>query len=262
MVMHGARAGVAIAAAIIIGIVWSGHGLEGPALYVYPVQSVYPPGSTAVFRVLAVDADGRPAAGVAVIAFLHGPQDSLVGEFEGETGHDGWLVVSFELGEDGLYRVVVQAQDETLGLKNGEATVLVCSSCPVDGQTATATLTATETLTTTATIMSTTTFTATVTYVTSTNITLVREKTIVSEVFSTTTLITTLTTTMGGGQVVTVTSVSYSVVSGSVMTLEVTRTVVRGSGAESSPLLFVGLGMVAVLALALALAARRMRPSV
>ncbi|MEM3081792.1 MAG: hypothetical protein QXH35_08920 [Nitrososphaerota archaeon] len=86
---------------------------------------------------MAADADGNSAVGVSVLASLYNPQNSLVGEFEGETGGDGWLVVSFGLGEEGLYRVVVQAQDVLLGFENGEATVLACSTCPRDGQTAT-----------------------------------------------------------------------------------------------------------------------------
>ncbi|MEM4417562.1 MAG: hypothetical protein QXD32_05850 [Nitrososphaerota archaeon] len=144
---------------------------------------------------LAADADGNSAVGVSVLASLYNPQNSLVGEFEGETGGDGWLVVSFELGEEGLYRVVVQAQDVGLGLGAGEATVLVCSTCPRDGQTATTT----ETLTTTATnySTSTTTATATITYITSETTTQVREKTIVSGVTSRITLIVTVTGTMG-----------------------------------------------------------------
>jgi len=136
----------AVLALVVVGFVGSGlrvHGLEGPQLYVYSDRGVYPPGSSAIFRVLAIGADGGPAAGVSVLATVYDPGSAVVGQFEGVTDGGGWFVFSVVLGVEGFYMVSVQ--DVGGEYAGSDVSVLVCSDCPYEVSTTTVTSTSTVT---------------------------------------------------------------------------------------------------------------------
>ncbi|MEM4417553.1 MAG: hypothetical protein QXD32_05805 [Nitrososphaerota archaeon] len=131
-------------------------GLEGPSLYIYPEQSVYSPGSLAVFRVLAVSESGEPASGVSLYVAVYGPDEQLVAEYEGSTDSGGGFIFNVFLGSEGVYRVSVEDVGSTY--RSAATYVLACASCPQQAYTTTVS----STVTTTVVEISTSTTTATV----------------------------------------------------------------------------------------------------
>lgn len=139
-----AAAVLAVVAAGLIGSSLTALGLEGPQLYVYSDLGVYQPGSTAVFRVLAVGVDGSPASGVNVQASIHDPNFMLVRELDGVTDGGGWFVFSVVLETEGFYTISVY--DVGGEYISAETTVFVCSRCPYEVPTLTVTSFATTTV--------------------------------------------------------------------------------------------------------------------
>jgi len=175
----------AVLAFLVAGLVGSAamvQGLEGPQLYVYSDLGVYPPGSSAVFRVLAINADGGPAAGVNVLATVYDPGSAEVDQFEGVTDGGGWFVFSVVLETEGFYMVSVQdVGGEYVG---SGVSVLVCSGCPYDIVTTTVTSTITTSV-------------GTVTYTLFTTITSPVTTTVYSTLYGTTVTETTTTALSG-----------------------------------------------------------------
>lgn len=239
--------GAALALALVLAGMFFVDALEGPALYVYPDSSVYSPGSTVVFRVLAVDADGRPSPNLQLLASVYDPENALLSEVEGETGDDGWFVFSAVVEREGVYSVVVNAVDPSY--PSSEAFVLVCSTCPRGGGVVTVTTAVTATFT----VGSTVTLKETVTAAAFSTQTVTASEFLTGTVFETVVLETTVFDVV----VSTVTSVvvSYGVVTSFVTvvsTREVTSSVVRTVVAESSDGSVFPLVLVAVVLLLLA----------
>lgn len=203
--------------------------VEGPGLFVFTDRMVYGrPADVVVFGIV-LDGEGRPVARANISIDVIDPVGDPVYSAEVVAGDDGRFRGVFRLSstaEEGQYEVQAVDIDGVYG--SSVVTFEVCQACAIPPPTTTVTTTLLRTTT------ASTTFTRNITR------------------------LETVFTGVGGGQVITVTT--YSVVNGSVVTLEVTKTVVSRSGVESSLLFYVGLGMVAVLAVALAVVARRIRP--
>ncbi|MEM4306697.1 MAG: hypothetical protein QXD61_12100 [Candidatus Caldarchaeum sp.] len=247
------------AATIIIIVLITGfitnpsQALDGPALYVYPENAVYPPNATATFRVLAIDAEGNHAAGIIVLASLFDPGNNLFSSYEGETGPDGWLIFQIELGGEGVYKIVVE--DTSGSLTRAEASVLVCSSCPLDGRGTTVTTTQTTTIHTS--IIHTTTTTS-ITTITTTHVVTTTQNTAESTNPPTTILYTVhLTNTIIIKETTTVTTTRQTE-NTTTVTKEMTKTIPI-TVETSYPLFYLGLGMVIILAITSALITRQIR---
>ncbi|MEM4417575.1 MAG: MG2 domain-containing protein [Nitrososphaerota archaeon] len=202
----------------------SAYSVEPPGIFAYSDRMVYGrPADVLLFGVV-LDEDGRPVPRANLSIDVFNPVGDVVFSAELMAGDDGRFSRGFRLSdsaEEGEYQVQVVDLDGNYG--SSSFSFEVCQLCAIPPPT----VTVTSTVLRTATVVST--FTRNVTWV--------------NTVFK----------TVSGGQVVTVTS--FSVVNGSVVTVEVTRTV--GSGFESVYLFYVGLGMVVVLAVASAIVARR-----
>lgn len=212
---------------LAVGLFFGVNGLSGPDLYVYSDSSVYAPGSTARFRVFAVDESMSGVGGVNLLATVYNPGGDVVAEFEGSTDGDGWFVFSVYLEDEGVYRVVAEADDPAFGV--AETVVLVCSTCPRQVETVTVTNTATTTVANTtfthvvrSTLTSTLDRTTTLTYLYTT--TVATSLTTTATESLTTTLVQTrvVETTVVRSMLSTVTQVFTSVVNGLTVTQVVT----------------------------------------
>ncbi|MCS6769342.1 MAG: MG2 domain-containing protein [Candidatus Caldarchaeum sp.] len=188
---------------LAVGLFLGVQGLSGPALYIYSDSGVYEPGTYVYFRVLALDADSSPAAELNVYVTVYKPDDEVLTELEGTTDSAGWFIFSVLLENEGVYRLVVEADESAFG--TAETLVLVCSGCPRYVETTTITNTITTTIAST-TITTVIRNTVTTTWDRTTTLTAVLTTTTYSTQYSTTTRL--FTTTVFETRVVQTTVVS------------------------------------------------------